>query len=304
MSVEVIVPPLGTTVDVLTLVSWYKQVGETVVKDEPLFAVQTDKAMLDVEAPASGILCRISALPGAQVIALSPIALIAAPGESMGLQSTPPPPPIGQAPFPTTGLGERATQKLGERAKGDRIFISPRAKRLAETRQVAWKALQGTGPEGAIVERDVLAHLEAARPRTISPVAQRMADEGGVDWSQLTGSGPGGRVVRADVRQALEIRSLGEVTDREADDEVLEVLPVSGTRALIAARMAQSAAVTAPVTLTTETDATELVALRSRLLADEVAASYNDLLLMILARALREHPRMNASWQEEGIKVW
>src|SRR5438309_7402564 len=82
MPVEVLVPPLGATTDTLRLVEWYQQEGEAVTKDEPLFAVETDKATLDVEAPASGILRHVSAPPGAEVAALSRIAVIAAPGEA------------------------------------------------------------------------------------------------------------------------------------------------------------------------------------------------------------------------------
>src|SRR6058998_2122497 len=82
MPIEVVVPPLGATVDTFTLVTWYKQEGEFVEKDELLFAVETDKATLDVEAPASGVLRRISAEPGDEVKALSRIAFIVTPGES------------------------------------------------------------------------------------------------------------------------------------------------------------------------------------------------------------------------------
>ncbi len=73
-----LVPPLGQTVDVLTLVSWYKQEGEAVVQGEPLFAVETDKATLDVEAPANGILHGVTAKPGDMVKVLSAIAVIEA----------------------------------------------------------------------------------------------------------------------------------------------------------------------------------------------------------------------------------
>src|SRR5262249_53692207 len=84
MPVDVVVPPLGATTDTLVLVEWYRREGETVAKDEPLFAVQTDKATLDVEAPASGILRRVSASPGTEVAALTRIAVIAPPGEAAG----------------------------------------------------------------------------------------------------------------------------------------------------------------------------------------------------------------------------
>src|SRR6476661_3250198 len=88
MPVDVLVPPLSATTDTLRLVEWYRQEGEAVTKDEPLFAVETDKATLDVEAPASGILRRVSAAPGAEVTTLSRIALIAAPDEVLDEDAT------------------------------------------------------------------------------------------------------------------------------------------------------------------------------------------------------------------------
>jgi pyruvate dehydrogenase E2 component (dihydrolipoamide acetyltransferase) len=82
------------------------------------------------------------------------------------------------------------------------------------------------------------------------------------------------------------------------------VIPFTGIRALIAGRMAASHSQTAPVTLTAEADATALVELRRQLAADGVAVSYNDLLLYVLAKALREHPRLNTSLDGETIRVW
>jgi pyruvate dehydrogenase E2 component (dihydrolipoamide acetyltransferase) len=81
MATDVLVPPLGTNVDTVTLVTWYKRAGEPVVAGEPLFAVETDKAVLDVEAPASGILQDVSASEGDEVPALSCIARIGAAAE-------------------------------------------------------------------------------------------------------------------------------------------------------------------------------------------------------------------------------
>src|SRR3954454_7289137 len=82
MPVDVVVPPLGATTDTLVLVEWYRREGESVTKDEPLFAVETDKATLDVEAPASGILRHVSARSGDEVTALSRLAVITAPTEA------------------------------------------------------------------------------------------------------------------------------------------------------------------------------------------------------------------------------
>jgi pyruvate dehydrogenase E2 component (dihydrolipoamide acetyltransferase) len=95
----------------------------------------------------------------------------------------------------------------------------------------------------------------------------------------------------------------------EREGESLEIIPLSGIRAVIAERMALSHAQTAPVTLTAEADATALVELRRQLAADGVEISYNDLLLYVLAKALREHPRLNAALEGDGeahfaVKVW
>lgn len=160
MPIEVVVPPLGATVDTFTLVAWYKQEGEFVEKDELLFAVETDKATLDVEAPATGILQRISAEPGDEVQALSRIALIVTPGETEidveWAKETSDSSFVRSSNLSTTaalpGLPvQPATRK----------FISPRAKRLAEERHLDWRVLTGSGPDGAIVERDVRQQLDS-----------------------------------------------------------------------------------------------------------------------------------------------
>ena len=348
MPIDVLAPPLGTTVDTVTLVNWYKQEGETVKAGEPLFAVETDKATLDVEAPASGILREVACLPGEQVQVLTRIAIIET-AVGAGLRPAPTKEPdgpegeghaplielleVGAGPRPTPlieppGVGEGlrpvpTTEPAAARLSGvrqvregphvGRSFISPRAKRMAEAKGVEWKTLKGTGPEGAIVERDVQAQLEARPAPKITPVAERLAAEAGVDLTQIAGTGVGGRITHEDVARLVAAQG----HKREAEPavgaapptagprpEVLETVPVTGVRALIGERMAQSSAQTARVTLTAEADATGLVELRASLKTDGIEVSYNDLFIAILARALREHPRLNASLQDGEIKVW
>jgi pyruvate dehydrogenase E2 component (dihydrolipoamide acetyltransferase) len=302
MATEVLVPPLGQTVDTVTLATWYKNEGEAVTRDEPLFAIETDKATLDVEAPASGVLRGIRAQPGDAVKVLSPIALIAEPDEVMdGTQvELPPPPETDLAPSPVVSERGEGHAEVRER---DRIFISPRARRLAGQHSIPLADLQATGPEGAIIERDVRAYIDAQATPPITPVARRMAQEAGLDWQRLTGSGPGGRITRGDVTRALETVAKAASVDARIK-EVAESIPLRSVRAVIAERMARSVTTTAHVTLTAEADATDLVELRRRLVQDGVKISYNDLLLYILGRALREHPQLNASMGEDSIQVW
>jgi pyruvate dehydrogenase E2 component (dihydrolipoamide acetyltransferase) len=302
MATEVVVPPLGTTVDTVTLVKWYAQEGEPVTQGEALFAVETDKATLDVEAPASGILWQVLAQPGDVVAALSQVAVIGAPGEAVTERQVqaavaPSAGGIGPARGPT---GDRRVEMPGRAA---RIFISPRARQLAEEHGIAIEGVAGTGPEGAIVERDVRAALDSAsRPRrAATPVAQRIADQAGLAWQQLAGSGTSGRVTRSDVRRALE----ASVPAAEEDiNTVAETIPLRGVRAITAERMGRSHTEAARVTLTAQADATALVALREQLVRDGIAVSYNDLFISVAARALCDHPRLNASLQGEEITVW
>jgi len=317
MATEVLVPPLGQTVDMVTLVTWYKNEGETVAQGDPLFAIETDKATLDIEAPDSGVLRRVAAQPGDEVKVLSAIALIASPDEVVeGSQLSLPPRPVMQD---TSSLAPDLPVDAKAEGNGDRrIFISPRARRLAEEHDIPLTALRATGPEGAIVERDVRTYLDAQpAPATgppITPVARRMAEEAGLDWHSLVGSGPGGRITRDDVVRTMAATAhsteaepaLATTTPvmSEVEGEVIETIPMRSVRAVIAERMARSVSTTAHVTLTAEADATALAELRHQLIQDGVNTTYNDLFLYVLGRALRDHPRLNASLEENSIRLW
>ena len=133
-----------------------------------------------------------------------------------------------------------------------------------------------------------------------SPLARQMAAEAGLDLAMLTGTGPGGRITEEDVKRALarKTRPVPSVVP------LGEVVPMAGVRQIIAKRMADSVRTTAQVTLTTEVDATELVKLRKE--SQEwtgLSPSYNDLLVMIVAKALMEHPHLNARLVGNGIQL-
>jgi pyruvate dehydrogenase E2 component (dihydrolipoamide acetyltransferase) len=117
--------------------------------------------------------------------------------------------------------------------------------------------------------------------RTISPRARRVAREAGIDWTALRGTGRTGRIRERDVREAVGA--------------------VSPIRRVIAERMLASVRSTAPVTLTTTADATNLVRLRAQFKSDETVPSYNDILVKLTATALGEHPWMNSRWDENRI---
>jgi pyruvate dehydrogenase E2 component (dihydrolipoamide acetyltransferase) len=276
MAIQVLVPPLGQTVDTVTLVGWLKDEGEAVAQGEPLFTIETDKATLDIEAPASGLLQAVTARPGDEVQVLSQIALIAPAAEASAEVPEEEPQPVAvepaawqAGPAPAPAVGAAAAAGARPQQAGRRLFISPRARRLAGKHGILLAALPATGPEGAIVERDVRAYLDAQAPPAITPVARRAAQDAG-----------------------------------SSGKEVVEIVPLRGVRTVIAEHMLHSSTSTAHVTLNVEADATALVDVRRRLARDGLDVSYNALLLNILGRALRDHPHLNASLEGDAIKLW
>lgn len=148
MATEVIMPKLGMTMEKGTIVRWLREEGEQVEKGEPILEIETDKVVMEVEAPASGTLAGISAGPDEVVPVTEVIAYILEPGEK--LEEVAKPPVKEAAPPPKK-----------------RIAVTPRARRLAREHEVDLAQVQGSGPGGRIVEADVRAFIEkreAAKP--------------------------------------------------------------------------------------------------------------------------------------------
>jgi pyruvate dehydrogenase E2 component (dihydrolipoamide acetyltransferase) len=163
--------------------------------------------------------------------------------------------------------------------------------------QVDWTTLNGSGITGRIVERDVLAAAAlppTPRPRA-APAVRKLADEHGVDLNVVPARGPVGRITRADVRLA---------TSRQASRPLAQAM--SPIRRVVSERMATAARTVAPVTLTTEADATDLAQFRARLKEElkgtnEAVPSITDLMVRLVALALLDHPDLNASLEGEAI---
>lgn len=171
MATPVLLPKLGLTQDEGTVVRWLRPEGSRVTKGEPLFEVLTEKATLEVESPATGVLLKILVPEGATVPVATPIAVIGEPGEE-----TPLSPGAGPSAAPAAGaaspaVGGSAAPEAPPSPPSGRIRISPRARALAEAAGLDVSTLVGTGPDGRIVERDVQRALEerAAQPAPASP---------------------------------------------------------------------------------------------------------------------------------------
>ncbi len=304
MAIEIVMPKLGWTMEEGILDEWIKRDGDKVQPGDIIFVVESDKALQEIEAFDSGIL-RISpdAPPvGSTVKIGETLAYLVEPGEAPPFDSPKADEVQLTAHSAASALPAAAPKPLArQRVKGARgrgPAISPRARRVARELDVNWTMLTGSGASGRIIERDIRAAAElAAAAHTeinISPVARRVAQEAGIDPAELEARFPGARITRADVEKAAAEREPIAAEERQA---------LSRIRRLTRDRMVESARATAPVTLTTETDATELHQMRRDLRADggDIVPTYNDLLVKLVAAALAEHPALKSSIDGDEI---
>ena len=316
MAFEVVLPKLGQTMTEGTIVSWSVKEGDSVNPGDVLFEVETDKTTLEVEATQQGVLRKILLQPGTKVPILTPVAILGSPDEDISQygaggepadadNSTPTPSSDQVNATPGDPVGPPSVTTAAE-APPKRVIASPRARALGRERGLDLSVITGSGPGGRIVEDDVLAHLES-QPRA-TPVARKVAEAAQVDLAGVTGTGPGGRVTRGDVELVTARKEAPAAAPALEPAPVAESKPMSGLRAIIAERMAISHQTTARVTLTSRADATDLVALRTQLkdaYADQLGFSigYNDLLIHICARALRESPNVNTQLVDGEIRL-
>jgi pyruvate dehydrogenase E2 component (dihydrolipoyllysine-residue acetyltransferase) len=317
MITEIILPKLGQTMEEGTIVEWLKQEGDAIHRDEILFTVETDKAVIEVEATANGFLRKILVPAGQTVPVLAVVALLTAtPDEEIsGYRAAEP--QIGRGVLPPPVQGTEGLPPVAPSEVPGRLFASPRARKTAQEKRIDLSLVTGTGPGGRIVEHDVLRAATQGRPFSspalpaakTTPLAAKAAQALGVDLAAVPATGISGRIMKADVEAAAQVVAerfpgIGPERGRgipapSARLPIAESVPVAGLRRIIAERMATSHQTAARVTLVTEVDATVFAEGREQLKAAvesewDFAPGYNDLLGFIVARALRESPYMNA----------
>lgn len=323
MPTAVVMPKQGQSVESTILIEWKVQPGATVAEGDILCEVETDKAIMEVPSPLGGTLLATFFQAGDEVPVLVNIAAIGAPGEDAAslrpAQATTAPvaEPARQdakdaeeSPVPST---EPAAIPYPKSQIQNPSPVSPRARHLSAAKQVDAAALQGSGPGGRVIERDVQAAL-AAQPR-LSPVAQAMVAQGGY-VAPPQGSGPGGRVMSHDLVEPTPspappsaMPTPPPVVLVGTGEQMFTEIPVRGVRKVIADRMLASLQTTAQLTLNRSADARSLLAYRKRLKASDESLglqgiTINDLLLFAVSRILPLHPALNAHFDEGTIRQY
>ena len=302
---EVKLPQLGQSVEEAAIIEWFKQEGDAVEKGERLFSIQTDKAEIECESTATGVLRKILVEPDIEVPVMTVVALVGeagealpdlsayevAAGEAPAAETQAPTEakaaqPAAQAPAPASVPGPLPPKPT---EKG----VSPRARVRAEALNVPPELADGTGAGGRVIEEDVVRLAEAWDAVTITPTARRMAIDECVDVTRVTGTGRAGKITKDDVAKAIAERP---APGAGAGGRV----PLTPMRRIIAERMVESLFSAPHYYMTVEVDMTAAVERRAS--GGDFRPSFNDLVLFATAKALHRHPAVNARWDGDAIE--
>lgn len=319
---KVLLPMLGETMEAATIATWRKAEGDKVARGDILCEITTDKATLEVESTVQGTLLKIIGQPGQELPVNTVIAVVGDPGEAippevLAAPAAPAPkaPPAAQSqtkPAPAPAAAPAPAPKPAPKpkpataptpvpvARPGRIFVSPRARKLAAAEHVPLAALKGSGPEGRIVEADVAAYVAKVEGLKITPLARKVACERNVDVLALAAAGK--KVTKEDVEAAepIKVAAAGPGIIAPQGGRV----PLTPMRRIIAQRMLESKSQIPCYYLHMDVDFTELMASRARLNQKNAGGpkvSINDYILMACAKALGEFPEVNSAWDGDGI---
>lgn len=288
------------------LLRWLKEEGQDISEGDAVVEIETMKAVLEVPSPGTGVLGGKAYSVGDTVPVREVMAWVLAPGETAPVS----PSRVTGGHLGDAAQGTRATPPAEGGQRPGRRQVLPTARRLAREHGIDLETLVGSGPGGRIVDADVLDALAAPTPAAVeaqegrppaegSSLAQRLAASRGVDLRGLTGTGPGGRVMKADVERARPVRHY------ETSEDVR--VPLTPMRRTIASRMQQSLLETAQLTLHTDVDVDALVDLRGALneqwASEDLRPTYQDFLIVAVARALRVHPILNSVLEADELRI-
>ena len=291
MATEVIMPKVDMVMETGTFVEWLTKEGEHVNKGDPLFVIMTDKAAIEAEAPADGILAGATAKADDVIPVTQVIGYILAPGEALPVKAAPQP---VAAAAPSTVKAVAAVEPVAAvsaTAETGKVRVTPVARRLAQEMGVDLKQISGRGPRGRIHKADVLAFQQA------QPSIERQSVPTAVQASSVSVS----PLIPASASLSAPIPL--------PDARQKQVVPISGPRKIIAERMAYSAFTAPHINLSLRVDMTEAIRFRERVLEPLQTqtgqrVSFTAILARAVASVLPRHPYLNASLSDGNIILW
>lgn len=276
MAVNILLPSMSAGMEDAVIARWLVTVGERVAKGQPLAEVETDKATMELEAEAEGIVGALSVAEGRRADVGQCIAVLLAEGESAPQAGAPAPAPVS-APAALAVQDPVAPAAPSDAVGQGRARISPVARRMAAAAGIALDGIAGSGPRGRIVKLDIARRL-AGGPARSEPLA---APE------------PAAPAAPASGRSAVP-PGIGPYTAQ----------PVTNLRRVIARRLAEAKQSVPHFYLSADCELDALVALRAQVNEGRDKAqriSVNDFIVKACARALRQVPEANVIWHGDEI---
>jgi pyruvate dehydrogenase E2 component (dihydrolipoamide acetyltransferase) len=294
---EIVMPRLSDSMEEGTILTWLKAVGDEIAVGEEIVEIETDKANMAYESDVAGTLTEILAQEGETLPIGSPIAVVgdsadapttATAGPVKGEEAQSAGPVADATPTVLGASGSSAprgapasappTDESNSSANGDRVKASPVARRLAKEKGVDLASIEGSGPGGRVVKKDVKKAAAdaggAGAPADVAPAAPAAAPSPAAETAK------------------------GEVTVQEPNK----------LQQTVARRMAESKATAPHFYLTAEIDMSAAVEARGRL--KEVAAegdvvpSFNDMIVKACAIGLREYPKANGAYRDGRFELY
>ncbi|MFE4144065.1 dihydrolipoamide acetyltransferase family protein [Peribacillus sp. YIM B13472] len=264
MAVEVVMPKLGMAMKEGTVSLWSKSVGDPVEKGEAIASINSEKIEMDIESPAEGTILNIAVQEGQGVPPGTVICHIGNPNEEIVIDDH---------------VAEQTQSKFAEQEKpktkespilpmGDRLMITPVARKMAQAANLDIEKIQGTGPGGRITKEDVQKVIEK--------------------------------------RDSMSVNTEERIVPPQPTLESRQQIPVTGMRNIIAKRMKESLQSSAQLTLTMKVDVTDLVILQKQATEtlqkhESTRLTITDFVAKAVVLSLKEHPKMNSAYIEDNI---
>lgn len=267
MAVEVVMPKLGMAMKEGTVSLWSKEVGDSVEKGEAIASINSEKIEMDIESPTEGTILNIAVQEGQGVPPGTVICHIGNPNEKIMIKE-----PVAEKI--DLEIDEQEKPKTKESPilpQGDRLLITPIARKMAQAANLDIEKIQGTGPGGRITKDDVQKEMEK--------------------------------------RDSKSVIKEERIVDPQHPLESPQQIPVSGMRKIIAKRMKESLQNSAQLTLTMKVDITDLVILQKQVNEilqrhESTKLTITDFVAKTVVLALKEHPKMNSAYIEDNIHLY
>ena len=294
MSVEIIMPKAGMSMEEGTIVKWLVEEGDEIKEGDPIVEILTDKVNMEVEAESSGFLIKKVRFEDEVLPVFTVIGYIGEKGETVSEE-----------------VKEKTEDKKPEKKETEEnsVFFNksltqpdklnratPAARKKARENSLSLGEIEGSGPKGRIQLNDVENFLEGNGIKA-TPLARKIAEGEGISLEDISGTGSRGKIFKRD----LVLNKAPEIISKES-----ELKPYTGIRKVIGDRMTESQFSAPTFTLNIEVEVNKLLKLKDKIsepLMNETGEklTINDLLILAVSRGVKKYPDVNVSLTDKGI---